>query len=161
MPTAITENPGQAWGQCADAEGARFFRGNKAAGFAVKRGQILVKDTSTSPDSYKIPTPGAGIPGPFYIATEPAASADTKVSLAAGGVWYLKGEGAIEVEADLMLSTTSNEHVVLSTAITTVALLQGKVGVSKGFADKWRTGAPVASAQDDLVAVDLNQGYTG
>ena len=161
MVTAIVNNPGQAWGQCLDNAGAVFFRGNKAAGFAVKRGQLLVKDTSTAPDSYKIPTPGAAILGPFYIATEPAASADTGVSLAIGGIWALKGEGAIEPGDDLMLSTTSAEHIVKSTAVTTVALIQGKVGVSLGFVDNFRSQFVTATVQDDLVAVDLGAGYRG
>lgn len=159
MVTALVNNPGATWGQALDLEGAYFFRGNKAAGFAVLRGQILVKDPSTAPDSYKIPTPGAAIPGPFYIATEPAASGDLKVSLAKGGIWTLKSEGVIEVDSDVMLSTTSAQHVVLSTAVTTVALLQARVGVCKSFIDTWRSGTPTASVQDDLIAVDLNQGY--
>jgi|SRR6185503_9229478 len=161
MPTAVVNNPGATYGQCLDSAGAVFFRGNKAAGFAVLRGQILVKDTTTAPDSYKIPTPGAAIPGPFYIATEPAASADLGVSLAIGGIWTQKSEGAIEPGDDLMLSTTSAQHLVKSTAVTTVALLQGKVGVSLGFVDNWRSQNVTATVQDDLMAVDLGAGYRG
>lgn len=161
MVTAIVNNPGMAVGQCADTTGAVFFRGNKAAGFAVARGDILVKDASTSPDSYKIATAGAAIAGPFYIATESAASADTKVSLATGGLWYVTGGDTIEPGDDVMLSTTVNGQTVKSTAVTTVALLQGKVGVSMGFADNFRTGTPVASVVGDIYVLDLNAGYRG
>jgi len=138
-----------------------MFRGNKAATFAVARGDILVKDTGTAPDSYKIATAGAAIPGPFYIATQAAASTDVTVSLAVGGMWYVTGGDTIEPGDDVMLSTTVNGQVVKSTAVTTVALLQGKVGVSMGFADSFGTGAPVASVVGDLLVLDLNAGYRG
>lgn len=161
MVTAIVNNPGMAKGQPVNTEGAVFFRGNKAAGFAVAKGDFLVKDSTTTPDSYKIPTPGAGILGPFYIATEPALSGDLKVSLAKGGMWYAKGGDTIEPGDDVMLSTTVIGDVVKSTAVTTVALLQGTVGVSRGFADNWDTGAPTASVLNDLLVVDLSAGYKG
>lgn len=161
MVTAIVNNPGMAKGQCVNTEGAVFFRGNKAAGFAVARGDFLVKDTTTTPDSYKIPTPGAAIAGPFYIATQPALSADLKVSLASGGMWYANSGNTIEPGDDVMLSTTVIGDLVLSTAVTTVALLQAKVGVSRGFADNWDTGAPTASVLNDLFVVNLNAGYRG
>jgi hypothetical protein len=161
MVTALVRNPGAAVGQCASTEGCRFFSGNKAATFAVARGDILVKDTGTAPDSYKINAAGAAIPGPFYIATEAAASTDTQVSLAVGGMWYVTGGDTIEPGDDVMLSTTVNGQVVKSTAVTTVALLQAKVGVSMGFADSFGTGAPVASVVGDLLVLDLNAGYRG
>lgn len=161
MVTALVRNPGAAAGQCASTEGCRFFSGNKAATFAVARGDILVKDTGTAPDSYKINAAGAAIPGPFYIATEAAASTDTQVSLAVGGMWYVTGGDTIEPGDDVMLSTTVNGQVVKSTAVTTVALLQAKVGVSMGFADSFGTGAPVASVVGDLLVLDLNAGYRG
>ena len=161
MVTTIVNNPGQAAGQPVNTEGATFFRGNKAAGFAVARGDILVKDTGTAPDSYKIATAGAAIPGPFYIATQAALSADLKVSLAVGGMWYVTGGDTIEPGDDVMLSTTVNGQTVKSTAVTTVALLQAKVGVSMGFADSFATGTPVASVVGDLYVLDLNAGYRG
>ena len=161
MVTALVRNPGAAAGQCASTEGARFFSGNKAATFAVARGDILVKDTGTAPDSYKINAAGAAIVGPFYIATEAAASTDVQVSLAVGGMWYVTGGDTIEPGDDVMLSTTVNGQVVKSTAVTTVALLQAKVGVSMGFADSFGTGAPVASVVGDLLVLDLNAGYRG
>ena len=74
----------------------------------MQRGDILVKDTSTTPDSYKINAAGAAIAGPFYIATQAAATADLKVSLARGGLWYVTGGDTIEPGDDVMLSTTVN-----------------------------------------------------
>ena len=161
MVTALVRNPGAAAGQCASTEGARFFRGNKAATFAVARGDILVKDAGTTPDSYKVNAAGAAIAGPFYIATEAATSTSTMVSLAVGGMWYVTGGDTIEPGDDVMLSTTVNGQVVKSTAVTTVALQQAKVGVSMGFADSFGTGAPVASVVGDLLVLDLNAGYRG
>lgn len=161
MVLATPNNPGAAAGQCVSTEGAVFFRGNKAGTFAVNRGDILTKDTSTAPDSYKINTAGAAIPGPFYIATAPAATTDLKVSLAAGGLWYVTGTNTIEPGDDVMLSTTVNGQHEKSTAVTTVALLQAKTGVSMGFADSYGTGLPVASTAGDLFVIDLNAGYRG
>ena len=160
MVTAVVNNPGALAGQYVTGD-ATFFRGNKAATFAVAKGDIMVKDTGTTPDSYKIATAGAGLPGPFYIATQAAASADTVVSLAVGGMWYLTGDDTIEPGDDVMLSTSTNGHVMKSTAVTTVALLQGKVGVSMGFADSYGRGVPVASVAGDLLVVDLSAGYRG
>ena len=161
MPTAVVNNPGAVAGQCVDAMGATFFRGNKAGTFSVNRGDILVKDASTTPDSYKVPAAGASIAGPFYIATQPSTTTETGVSLAMGGLWYIVGDNAIEPGDDVMLSTSTAGHVMLSTAVTTVALLQGKVGVSMGFADNYGRGAPTASAAGDLCVVDMNAGYRG
>jgi hypothetical protein len=161
MVTTIIRNPGAVAGQCASTEGCRFFSGSKAATFAAARGDILVKDTATTPDSYKIAAAGAAIAGPFYICTEAAASTDTQISLAVGGMWYVTGGDTIEPGDDVMLSTTVNGQVVKSTAVTTVALLQGKVGVSMGFADSFGTSAPVASVVGDLLVLDLNAGYRG
>jgi len=161
MVLATPINPGQVAGALVDGMGATFFRGNKAGTFAVARGDILVKDTSTTPDSYKINTAGAAIPGPFYIATQAAATADLKVSLAVGGLWYVTGGDTIEPGDDVMLSTTVNGQTVKSTAVTTVALLQAKVGVSMGFADSFGSGLPVASTVGDLYVIDLNAGYRG
>jgi hypothetical protein len=52
LVTAVVNDPGAVAGQCYDPMGATFFRGNKAATFAVARGDILEKDTGTAPDSY-------------------------------------------------------------------------------------------------------------
>ena len=76
-------------------------------------------------------------------------------------MWYVTGGDTIEPGDDVMLSTTVNGQVVKSTAVTTVALLQAKVGVSMGFADSFGTGAPVASVVGDLLVLDLNAGYRG
>jgi len=127
----------------------------------LQRGDILVKDTSTTPDSYKINAAGAAIAGPFYIATQAAATADLKVSLARGGLWYVTGGDTIEPGDDVMLSTTVNGQTVKSTAVTTVPLWQGKVGVSMGFADSYGFGTPLASVVGDLYVLDLNAGYKG
>lgn len=161
MVTAIVRNPGAVAGQNASTEGCRMFRANKAATFAVARGDIMVKDTGTAPDSLKIATAGAAIPGPFYIATQAAASTDTVVSVATGGMWYVTGGDTIEFGDDVMLSTTVNGQTVKSTAITTVALGLAKVGVSEGFADSFGTGVPVASVVGDLYVLNLNAGNKG
>ena len=161
MPTAVINNPGAAVGQCLDPMGATFFRGNKAGTFAVNRGDILVKDPTTTPDSYKVPAAGAGIAGPFYIATQASTTAELGVSLAVGGLWYCIGDDTIEPGDDVMLSTSTAGHVMKSTAVTTVALMQGKVGVSMGFADNYGRGAPTASVAGDLLVVDFNAGYRG
>ena len=157
----MVNDPGAAAGQLISDAGAHFFRGNKAAGFAVARGDILVKDTATTPDSYKIATAGAAIPGPFYIATQAATSAETGVSLAVGGIWNVTGGDTIEPGDDVMLSTTVNGQTVKSTAVTTVALVQGKVGVSLGNADTFGSSATTASTVGQLYVVDLNAGYRG
>lgn len=161
MVTTVVNNPGAAAGQCADTVGARFFRANKAGTFAVARGDILVKDASTTPDSYKVPAAGASIAGPFYIATQASATTDLKVSLAAGGWWYLVADNTIEVGDDVMLSTSTASHVMLSTAVTTVALLQGKVGVCQGVVDNFGGGTPTAATAGDLCIVNMNAGYSG
>jgi len=161
LVTAVVNSPGDAVGQCVDPMGATFFRGNKAATFAVARGDILVKDTGTAPDSYKIATAGAAIAGPFYIATEAAASAATKVSLADGGKWLVTGGDTIEPGDVVMLSTTVNGQTVKSTAVTTVAIQQAVVGVSYGFADSYGTGLPVASVVGDLYVLGLGHSVAG
>jgi len=161
MVLATPNNPGAAAGQCVNSEGATFFRGNKAGTFAVARGDILVKDVATSPDSYKIATAGAAIPGPFYIATAPAATTDLKVSLATGGLWYVVGGNTIEPGDVTMLSTTVNGQTVLSTAVTTVAIQQAVVGTSYGFADSYGTGTPVASTVGDLYVLGLGHSVAG
>lgn len=162
MVTTVVNNPGAVPGQeVYQGTGAQFYRMNKAATFAVAKGDIMVKDTGTAPDSFKLATAGAAIAGPFYICTQAAASADTKVSIAAGGLWYVTGGDTIEPGDDVMLSTTVNGQTVKSTAITTVALALGKVGVSLGFADSFGTGLPVASVVGDLYVLDLNAGNRG
>lgn len=157
MVQALVNNPGALPGQCSNAEGAIFFRGNKAGTFAVVKGDILVKDPSTTPDSYKIPAAGAGIVGPFYIATQPSATTDLKVSLAKGGVWYLITDDACEPGDAVMLSTSTASHVMKSTAVSTVVLAQGKVGVCYGFVDTAFSGAPTATTAGDLGIIDMNE----
>jgi hypothetical protein len=158
MPTAIVNDPGQTAGQCIDPMGATFFKGSKAAGITITRGDIVVKDTGTAPDSYKTNAAGAAIPGPFYICTQTAASAETKVSLAVGGLWLVIGDDTIEPGDDCMLSTSTAGHVMKSTAITTVPLGLAKVGVSMGFADTYGTGAATASIAADLLVLNMNKG---
>lgn len=162
MVTAVVNNPGAVAGQeVYQGTGAVYMRMNKAATFAVAKGDMMVKDTGTAPDSLKVATAGAAIAGPFYICTQAALAADTKVSVAVGGIWYVTGGDTIEPGDDVMLSTTVNGQTVKSTAVTTVALLQGKVGVSLGFADSFGTGLPVASVVGDLYVIDMNAGYRG
>ena len=161
MPTAIINDPSQAAGQPIDISGAVTFRGAKAAGITANRGDIAVKDTGTTPDSYKVNAPGAAIPGPFYIVTQAALSAETRISLAAGGLWLVIGDDAIEPGDQVMLSTTTAGHVMKSTAVTTVALGEAVVGVSMGFADTYGTGAATASVAGDLLVVDLDAGNRG
>lgn len=161
MVTAILNNPGAVAGQNVDSSNAVFFRGNKAATFAVAKGDILVKDTGTAPDSYKLATAGAAIAGPFYICTQAALSADTKISLAVGGKWYVTGGDTIEPGDVVMLSTTVNGQTVKSTAVTTVPIQQAVVGTSMGFADSYGTGLPVASVVGDLYVLDLGHGVAG
>ena len=153
--------PGNAVGQMVYAGGASFFRGNKAAGFAVARGDILVKDTGTTPDSYKLNAPGAAILGPFYIATQASTSAETGVSLANGGAWIVTGGDTIEPGDDVMMSTTVAGQTVKSTAVSTVAHLQGKVGVSLGNADTMGSQQTTASTVGQLYVLDLDAGYRG
>ena len=162
MVTTVVNNPGAVAGQeVYNGTGAIYFRGNKATGFAVAKGDILVKDTGTAPDSYKLATAGAAIPGPFYICTQAAVSGDTKISLAVGGIWYVTGGDTIEPGDEVMLSTTVNGQTVKSTATTTVAIKEAVVGVSLGFADSFGTGLPVASVVGDLYVLDMNAGHRG
>jgi hypothetical protein len=162
MVTAILNNPGAVAGQeVYDGTGAIYFRGNKAATFAVAKGDILVKDTGTAPDSYKLATAGAAIAGPFYICSQSAASADTKISLATKGLWYVIGGDTIEPGDVVMLSTTVNGQTVKSTAVTTIAIQQAVVGTSHGFADSFGTGLPVASVVGDLYVLELGHGTAG
>ena len=162
MVTAILNNPGAVAGQeVYQGSGAVFFRGNKATGFAVAKGDILVKDTGTAPDSYKLATAGAAIAGPFYICTQAAVSADTKISLAKGGLWYVTGGDTIEPGDVVMLSTTVAGQTVKSTAVTTVAIQQAVVGTSYGFADSFGTGLPVASVVGDLYVLELGHQTAG
>jgi len=149
MVTAILNNPGAVAGQeVYQGSGAVFFRGNKATGFAVAKGDILVKDTGTAPDSYK-------------LATGAAVSADTKISLAKGGLWYVTGGDTIEPGDVVMLSTTVAGQTVKSTAVTTVAIQQAVVGTSYGFADSFGTGLPVASVVGDLYVLELGHQTAG
>jgi hypothetical protein len=161
MPTAIINDPGQAAGQPVDISQAYTFRGAKAAGITITRGDICVKDTATTPDSYKVNAAGAAISGPFYICTQNAASAETKVSLAVGGMWLVLGDDTIEPGDQVMLSTSTAGHVMKSTAVTTVPIGEGVVGVSLGFADTAGTGAATASVAGDLLVVDLDAGNRG
>jgi hypothetical protein len=157
----MVNDPGATAGQPIAIEGARCFRGNKAAGVVVNRGDILVKDVATTPDSYKVNTAGAAIPGPFYIATQPALSAETGVSLAAGGLWLVTGGDAIEPGDAVMLSTTVNGQTVKSTAVTTTALEQAVVGVSLGNADTFGSSSTTASTVGQLYVIDLDAGNRG
>jgi hypothetical protein len=161
MVTTIVNDPSQTAGQAVDASGAVCFRGSKAAGITIARGDIVVKDTGTAPDSYKTNAAGAAIPGPFYIATQAAASADTKVSLAVGGLWMVTGDDTIEPGDAVMLSTTTAGRVMKSTAVTTVPIGEAVVGVSMGMVESYGTGAPLASTVGDLLVIDLDGGNRG
>jgi hypothetical protein len=162
MVTAVVNNPGAVAGQPIDqANMGTRFRMNKATGIIFVKGDILIRDAGTGPDSLKLATAGAATLGPFYIATEAAATGDTKCSVAVGGKYYVTGGDTIEPTDDIMVSTTVAGQTVKSTTITTVAHLQGKVGVSLGFADSYGTGLPVASVVGDLYVLDLDAGYKG
>jgi hypothetical protein len=162
MVTAVVNNPGAAVGQeVYQGTGAVYMRMNKATGIIFVKGDILIKDTGTAPDSLKLATAGAATLGPFYIATAAAATGDTKCSVAVGGLWYVTGGDTIEPGDDVMVSTTVAGQTVKSTTVTTVAHLQGKVGVSLGFADSFGTGLPVASVVGDLYVLDMNAGNRG
>lgn len=171
MVTAIVNNPGMVAGQVIDWTGARSGTYNKAGTFAVNRGDILVKDTSTAPDSWKIATAGASIVGPFVMALEAAASAALVFRGVEGGYWCVKADGTIEIGDEVQMSTATNAITVTfvqstvsgSPTQTEVQNVRDDrkrvVGKCLGFADNWNTGLPTAPVVNDLYVLDANAGF--
>lgn len=155
-------NPGAVAGQPVGNTAAyHMFRGQKATTFAVNKGDILVKDAATAPDTYKINAAGAGILGPFYIATQRAEIGDDKVSLADNGLWYVVAGDAIEVGDPVALSATVAGQCVKGAPITTSAIQQATVGTCYGFQDNYGTGKHLATTAGDLMVLNLGHSVSG
>jgi hypothetical protein len=87
--------------------GAQVWSVGKDATNAITIGAVCVRDTATSPDSYKIATAGVNT-GPFVVCVNKAAAAtDTSFAAAFPGSFVtVKAQGAIEVGAPVYTSTT-------------------------------------------------------
>lgn len=80
----------------------------KDATNAISIGALVVRDTATSPDSWKIAPATGGAVGPFGACVNKAAAAtDTSFSMALPGTFVtMKAQGAIEVGSEVFNSAT-------------------------------------------------------
>lgn len=166
MVTAIVNNPGIAAGQVLDWTGCRTFRTTKTTGI-LTRGDLLVPDTGTSPDSVKISPASATVAGPFSVCMETTTSAATVVSIATGGVQCLTADGTIEIGKWVQPASATAGQVIAfaATDVTATPVEAGiesaaadwsrVVGKCLGFADNYNTSAPTAPVDGDLVAVEM------
>src|SRR5262245_7148703 len=81
----------------------------KASGISIARGDVLMVDTATTPDSLKTATSGAV--GPFYYAEQEALTGTTGVSVGYDGEVALKGNEAIEVNDFVVVGTTAGRVI--------------------------------------------------
>lgn len=173
MVTAVVKNPGLTAGDVLDGTGAEYFKATVASA-VYSKGQVLVRDTSLTPDGFKLATAAANLQGPFVMVyLDPGTSAVTQVSVVKGGTWAVTCDGVIEPEQDCIMSSSTDGQVVGAAAIDTTPTLtettvelainyyKTVVGRSAGFADNYKSGTPAVTADGDLVAVDANAGYRG
>jgi len=160
MVTAIVNDPSLVAGQILDATGLSTFVGKKTTG-AVARGDLMVPDTSTAPDSWKVAPASASQTGPFAVAMQDAASADTEVHLAQGGVIALTADGTIEINKLVQNATSTAGQVIQFVSYTGTTGSEAAidfnhvVGECLGFADNWATTAPTAPVDGDLAAIKM------
>ena len=169
MVTAIVNNPGLVVGMVLDWTNAKTYRVKKGSGI-ITRGDLLVPDTGTSPDSWKI-SPASRNAGPFAMCLQTVASAATEMSIVRGGIWAVMADGTIEINK-LVQSATGTAGQVIQYAAPTgfagatptaaeVAAAGSEftfaVGVCLGFADNYNTTSPTAPVDGDLVAVDTGK----
>jgi hypothetical protein len=164
MVTAVVNNPGLVAGMVLDWTGAITYRGKKTTG-VLTRGNLLVPDTSTAPDSWKISPAAAQVTGPFAMCMTTTLSADTEVSVIQGGIVALVADGTIEIGKECMPATATAGQVIVMAATTVTTTPTGAevssagkdysrvVGICLGFADNYNTSAPTAPVDGDLVAV--------
>ena len=88
--------------------GAEVWTVGKDGTNPISLGALCVRDTATTPDSYKIAPAAAGALGPFVVCVNKAAAAtDTAFSAAFPGSFVtVKGQGAIEVGSEVFASAT-------------------------------------------------------
>jgi len=160
MVTAIVNDPSLVAGQVLDWTGCITFVGKKTTG-AVARGDLMVPDTSTAPDSWKVAPASASQTGPFAVAMQDAASADTEVHLAQGGVIALTADGTIEINKLVQNATSTAGQVIQFVSYTGTTGSEAAidfnhvVGECLGFADNFWTTAPTAPVDGDLAAIKL------
>ena len=168
MVTAIVNNPGLVAGMVLDWTGAITYRGKKTTG-VITRGNLLVPDTGTSPDSWK-QSPAQGVNyGPFAMCMQTTLSADTEVSVVQGGIVAMVADGTIEIGKQCMAATATAGQVIAWTATSVTTTPTGAevtsasydnqkvVGICLGFADNYNTTTPTAPVDGDLVAVMLRK----
>lgn len=148
-----------------DWTGCITYTGKKGSG-VITRGNLLVPDTGTSPDSWKL-SPAVATPAyaPFAVCMKTTTSAATEVSVAQGGIIALVADGTIEIGKKVMAATATAGQVIAATLTTVTTTPTGAevtsasqdearvVGVCLGFADNYNTTAPTAPVDGDLVAV--------
>jgi len=160
MVTAIVNDPSLVAGQVLDWTGCITFVGKKTTG-AIARGSLCVPDTGTAPDSWKIAPASAGSTGPFAVAMQDAASADTEIHLAQGGVIALTADGTIEINKLAVAASATAGQVIQYTAYAGTTAAEAAidynsiVGECLGFADNFWTTAPTAPVDGDLAAIKM------
>jgi len=166
MVTAIVNDPGIAAGQVLSWVGCEVTRQGKGTGI-LTRGDLLVPDTSTAPDSWKISPASAAVLGPFAVCHATTTSAATLVSVAKGGTQCLTADGTIEIGKYVQAASATAGQVIAfaATDVTATPVEAGIesaagdalriVGTCEGFADNYNTGTPTAPVDGDLVAVKM------
>lgn len=91
--------------------GLRIIGVKKSTSTAIVRGKVLDRDTSLTPDGFKIATTGAVKPFAVSVLKD-AATTDDELSVAVEGIVILKAAGAIEPGA-LVKAAPSGEVVTL------------------------------------------------
>ena len=153
----MVNNPGKAAGQYAGLPSGFNLRLNKASANTVTRGLVCRIDTGTTPDSFTQAAATALLAGPFAIPIETKGAGTTEFSARYNDVIYLIADGAIEPYANVTTSGTTSGKVVAGTATADSMI----IGICLGTAETWNTGAPVAAADEDLVAVYVPLGGAG
>ena len=87
---------------------------------AISVGAVVVPDTATAPDSYKIAPAAASVTGPFGVCVNrAAAAADTSFAMALpGSLVSVKAQGVIEVGKEVQCSATVAGSVMAFVAAT-------------------------------------------
>ena len=110
----------------------------------ISIGALVVPDTATTPDSYKISPAAAGVLGPFGVCVNKAAAAtDTSFAMALPGtLCTVKGQGAIEPGAIIYPSST------VAGSVSAAAGTQGVAGRYIGHENEITGKAPGTASID-------------
>jgi hypothetical protein len=173
MVQAMVNSPGRKAGMISDmGPPAVEHRGNKATNILVTVGDLAHINRATTPDSWRTTPASAGSQGPFGLVTEtvPVADGSAVFSVKQECFAYVICDGVVPVNSLVQASDTTAGHVKAfaptdvgaSPTQTTINTARDDhyriVGLCKGFADNWDTGAPTDGSDGDIVCVWIPEG---